>query len=342
MMRNESAITSERPRIAVVLVPGCPVFEASIPYEVFGLDRRDIAGPLWYQLSTHSMEEPTVCLQQGFSIPTSPIEEIAGAHTVIVPGCHAIGETVPRAYTDALVAAADNGARIVSLCDGAFILAQAGLLDGRTATTHWMYTDTLRSRYPRVAVDPSIIYVRAGNVWTSAGAAAGIDLCLALVREDYGAAVANEVACRMVTAPHRSGSQAQYYHRRAPGTNRGITGPLPEDILIWARGRLPHGLNVAALAARANVSHRTLTRRFHEHYKATPQQWILTEKIKLACVLLETRIDYDISIVARESGFGTAQNLRQHFKKHLECSPQQYRSSFAATAPLRGAETAAR
>ena len=218
----------------------------------------------------------------------------------------------------------ERGARIASLCSGAFTLAEAGLLDGRRATTHWMYTDAFRARFPLVELDPSVLYVGGDGIYTSAGTAAGIDLCLHLVRLDHGAEVANIVARRMVVPPHREGGQAQYVD--APVAELGREDPLAA-VVTWAMGHLDRDLSVNDLARRAFMAPRTFARRFRASTGATPLQWLLHQRVALAQRLLETT-DLPIDAVARQAGFGSTPSLRQHFGRVVGTSPHAYRSRF--------------
>ncbi len=232
------------------------------------------------------------------------------------------------ALCSALRAALRRGARIVSLCTGAFVLADAGLLDGRRATTHWLYVDRLRDRCPQVDLDPNVLYVVDGNVMTSAGTAAGIDLCLHVVALDHGVEVANRVARRIVMPPHRAGGQAQYVEQpidREPGAQ-----PLGA-VLDWARGHLSEGLSIDDLARRAAVSPRTLTRRFRAATGLPPGEWLQRERLRVAQRLLETRRD-PLTVVARKAGYDSETTMRAQFASRLGTSPRAYRQTFGRTA----------
>ncbi len=210
------------------------------------------------------------------------------------------------------------------MCTGAFVLAAAGLLDGRTATTHWMHAAELARRYPLVNVDPDVLYVDDGDILTSAGTAAGIDLCLYVVRLDYGAEAANIVARRMVVAPHRDGGQAQFVAQPVPDMAAG--DPFTET-LSWAVGNLDADLSVNALAARSAMSPRTFARRFGDIHGTTPLQWLLRQRVLLAQRLLETT-ELPVDLIATRCGMGTATNLRQHFQRIVRNTPQGYRRCF--------------
>ncbi|WP_370971109.1 GlxA family transcriptional regulator [Amycolatopsis sp. cg9] len=253
------------------------------------------------------------------------------ADTVVVPGWEPAGAPVPPAVTEALRAAHRRGARIVAICTGAFVLARAGLLDGRRATTHWRHTAQLAAAFPGVRVDPEVLYVDHGDVATSAGTGAGIDLCLHLVRSDHGAAYAAEIARNMVLPPHRRGSQLQYATRPAPAMADESLAP----VLEWATARLGTPLTVGRLAARAGVSSRTLARRFTGQLGTSPGQWLLDQRLDAARVLLE-RTSLPVEAIARRVGLASAVNLRRRFRAHLGTTPGAYRRTFGE-APGRGA-----
>ncbi|MBT2397696.1 helix-turn-helix domain-containing protein [Streptomyces sp. ISL-100] len=302
------------------------LYELSIACTVFDVPNPDLADP-WYDLRLCGTNKggPSA----GFSLTTPHgLDALAGADTVIVPSvpeaCAEDGEDVPPELVDALRAAADSGARMVSLCTGAFALAAAGLLDGRRATAHWQHTAALAKRYPKVLVDDSVLYTDDGNVLTSAGAAAGLDLCLHLVRRDLGAQVANQLARRLVVPAHRTGGQAQFIDQPVPETDDGNLGPA----LQWATAHLHEPLTVDGMARRARMSPRTFYRRLQESTGTTPLQWLLGRRLAHAQSLLETT-DLPIDRVSAESGLGTAANLRRHFTLQVGVSPSDYRRNFA-------------
>jgi AraC family transcriptional activator FtrA len=220
-----------------------------------------------------------------------------------------------------------HGARVLSICTGAFVLAEAGLLDGRRATTHWASTGELASGYPKVTVDPSVLYVDEGSVLTSAGVAAGLDLCLHVIRRDHGARLAAHLARRTVVAPHRDGGQAQFVERPIDGDRAG--GSSLEPTRQWALTQLEQPLDVAALARRACMSPRTFARRFRQETGTTPAQWVLEQRTRAAQSLLEST-DLPVEHVAARCGFGSAATLRTHFTRRLSTSPTSYRRSFRA------------
>jgi transcriptional regulator GlxA family with amidase domain len=252
------------------------------------------------------------------------LETLEWADTILVPGYRNPADTVTSPVVlDALRAAHARGARIAAISTGAFTLAAAGLLDGRRATTHWHYTHILQERYPEVDVDENVLFVDAGDVLTSAGAASGIDLCLHLIRRDHGVALANHVARRLVSAPYRSGGQAQYVPRSIPEP----LGDAFANTRAWALEHLDEGLSLAALAKQANVSPRTFSRRFSADTGLTPMQWVLRARIDRARELLE-RSDLSITQIAEATGLGSDTNLRRHFGSIVGTSPTAYRSVF--------------
>lgn len=311
--------------VAVVVFDRQAVFEMAVPCEVFGIDRSAMGGPT-YRLMLCAADPPPLRTTEGhFTIDTPyDLTALQEADTVIVPAWRDVAERPPERLLDALRAAYDRGCRIASLCSGAFVLAHAGLLDGRRATTHWMYAELLASMFPKVAVDPRVLYIDEGQVLTSAGTAAGIDLCLHMVRQDHGADAANLFARRMVVPPHRSGGQAQY-----------VEAPLPptagEDDLsatmAWAVEHLAEPLTVGDLAAHAHRSARTFARQFQALTGTSPVRWLLVQRVAAAQRLLEAT-DLPIDRLADACGLGTAANLRLHFGRVLGTSPTAYRKLF--------------
>lgn len=309
-------------RVAVAVTPGAPVFEVAVPCEVFGAARPDLIDPP-YSLRLCATE-PGATIASGFVVPEAgTMAELAEADTIIVPACADVNQAPPASLVAALRRAHLGGARIVGLCSGAFALAEAGLLDGRRATTHWMYAEALATRYPSVKVDPAVLYTADGTVFTSAGTGAAIDLCLELVRRDHGSAVVNELARRLVVPPHRAADQAQFVSIPVPIEPGTGLGPVVE----WARGHLNDRITLGDLAGHANVSPRTLLRRFEREYGLSPSKWLQSERIRRAQQLLETT-ELAIDHVADESGFGTAASMRQAFASHLHTSPYAYRETF--------------
>jgi AraC family transcriptional regulator, transcriptional activator FtrA len=300
-----------------------PIFEAAVPCEVFGIDRSDLASP-WYRFSVVGIGDGPVALSSGFTLTTSAsADTLKRAGTVIVPACANVHEAQPEALVEAVRAAHRRGARILSICSGAFVLAAAGVLDGRRAATHWLHAEELARRFPAVTVDPAVLYVEDDNVITSAGTAAGIDACLHLVRLDHGAGVAAELARRMVTPPHREGGQAQYF--------RPVPIPIGDDwlapLLDWINENLHRTLVTADLAMQAAVSNRTLERRFTSVLGMSPLQWLLQQRVRRAQHMLETS-DRSVEWVATACGFGTTASLRAHFARIVGLSPSRYRQAF--------------
>ncbi|MFE4381466.1 GlxA family transcriptional regulator [Streptomyces cyaneofuscatus] len=314
-------------------VPSWDLYELSIPCTVFGKPQPDLAEP-WYDLRLCGTGGPgqdpgtPASGTTGLSLHTRyGLADLAGADTVIVPSvpdaCVDEGRPLPPGLITALRRAYDSGARMVSLCTGAFALAEAGILDGRRATAHWLHTAQLASRYPKVQVDDSVLYVDDGDVLTSAGLTAGLDLCLHLVRRDLGAHVANQLARRMVVPAHRPGGQAQFIDQPMPATDDQGLAP----VLDWARERLDEPLTVEDLARQAAMSPRTLYRRLQAATGVTPLQWLLNQRIRRAQSLLEST-DLPVSRIGELSGLGTANNLRHHFLKQIGVSPSDYRRAF--------------
>ena len=307
--------------VAAVVSHGLSPFEFAVACEVFGIDRSADVGRPWYRFLVCAADPPPVRTNVGFTIDTRHgLEGLRRADTIVVP---ASGSGIRnQALLDALRRAHRRGARILSVCTGAFVLAEAGLLDGRPATTHWMHAEAFRRAYPLVKLDPGVLYVDDGDILTSAGTAAGIDLCLHVVRLDYGAAAANVVARRMVVPPHRDGGQAQY-----------VNEPVQEDTslfsetLDWVSSHLDEPIVVEELARRSAMSPRTFARRFREAAGTTPHQWLLRQRVLAAQQLLETT-DLSIDAIAARCGLGTATNLRQHFQRVVRTSPQAYRKTF--------------
>jgi transcriptional regulator GlxA family with amidase domain len=312
--------------VAAIVSHGVSPFELSVACEVFGLDRSELVDP-WYQLRVCAAVEPPVRMKtsHGLTLDTPyRLDDVAEAGTIVVP-MWAPNDEPSEELLDAVRAAHSRGARILSFCSGAFLLARAGLLDGRRATTHWMYAGQLSERFPGVEVEPDVLYVVDGNVMTSAGTAAAIDLCLHVVRSDHGADVANAVARRMVVPPHRDGGQAQFIQAPVP-TIAEVEDPF-RVTLDWALEHLDEPLTVEVLARRAAMSPRTFARRFVAVTGTTPLQWLLRQRVLHAQRLLETT-DQPIEWVAARCGFGTAAGMRIHFQRFVGTSPMAYRRTF--------------
>jgi transcriptional regulator GlxA family with amidase domain len=314
--------------VAAVVGQGALTFDMAIPCEVFGLDRSDIVDP-WYEFRLVCADEPPIRTSTGFTMETPfRLADLADAGTVIVPGWSDPDQAASPDLIEALRAAHRRGARVVSLCTGAFVLADAGLLRGRRATTHWMYADRLRARSPHTDVDDRVLYVEDDGVFTSAGTAAGIDMCLHLVRMDHGSAVANTVARRIVIPPFREGGQAQYVEQPV---RRG--GDSEEDsfaaLLDRARASLGSGISAHQLASTAHMSVRSLRRRFQQTVGLPPEQWLRGERMRLAQQLLEST-DEPVERVAAMAGFPSTAAMRALFISRLMVSPVRYRGTFRA------------
>jgi transcriptional regulator GlxA family with amidase domain len=317
--------------VAVLLFSGGPIFESSIPLSVFGIDRQD-AGVPRYRLLVCAGEEGPLRTTGGLEL-TAPygLEALARAGTVVVPTWRSISQAPPTEALEAIRRAHEEGARIIGLCTGAFVLAAAGLLDGRPATTHWMYAPTLAKRYPSVHVDPRELFVDDGDVLTSAGTAAGIDLCLHVVRTDHGTEAAAALARRLVVPPRRSDWQTGPRHLDRSLPEEIGADPLAE-VVAWALEHLHEQFDVEALAARAYMSRRTFDRRFRSRSGSAPLQWLITQRVLQAQRLLETS-DYSVDEVAGRCGFRSPVALRGHFRRQLGSSPASYRAAYRARRP---------
>jgi transcriptional regulator GlxA family with amidase domain len=310
-------------RVALAVTDGAPIFDIAIPCEVFGRPRPELADR-WYDFRVCAAEPGRTRTGGGFIADTGyGLDELARADTVIVPACAAPEDPPARELVEAVRAAHDAGARAVSICTGAFVLAAAGLLDGRRATLHWAYASLLAERYPLVTVDPAVLYVDDGDVLTSAGTAAGLDLCLHLVRLDLGAEIANLLARRLVIPPHRPGGQAQYVETPMAREDGESLAPL----LHWALEHLDRPLTIADLARRQHVTDRTLIRRFHAATGTSPLRWLLAQRAQRARALLEST-DEPVSRIAELCGLGTEANLRHHFTRLVGVTPTEYRRTF--------------
>jgi len=311
-------------RVVVVAYDRVALFELAIAVEVFGLPRPELEIP-WYDFAVCSIDPGPLRSTGMIHVrPHRNLSALSTADTIIVPGWRDPGEVPPRRLLDALRRAHRRGARVVSICSGVFVLAAAGLLDGKRATTHWRYVDTLRARYPSIRVEPDVLYVEEGRVFTSAGSAAGLDLCLHLVRLDHGAEIANQVARRLVVAPHRDGGQAQFIANPVPPHAQGGLARATD----WALAHLDRPLGVNDLAKAAALSTRTFNRRFRAELGSTPHRWLTHQRVLAAQRHLESS-RLSIEEVADVTGFGSAQTLRLHFRRILRTSPTAYRRRFA-------------
>jgi transcriptional regulator GlxA family with amidase domain len=310
--------------VAVVLYDGFTAFELGVVCEVFGDDRWVPPGEPWYRLSICAGTTGPVTSDAGFQLlAPHGLERLSKVDTVIVTPTYRPDE-VPDAVYKALRRAHARGSRMVSLCAGAGVLAAAGLLDGRRAATHWAESDELARRHPQVQVDPGVLYVDEGDILTGAGSAAGIDLCLHIVRQDYGSEVATRLARQLVVPPQRDGDQAQYIDKPLPVLDE---ADRFAETMTWMQERLDEPMTIEELAARSAMSPRTFARRFTESTGSTPYQWLLRRRVQFAQQLLETSA-LSVEGVAAESGFGTADNLRKHFNRIVHTSPKAYREAF--------------
>ncbi|MFC7304928.1 helix-turn-helix domain-containing protein [Streptomyces monticola] len=314
--------------VAAVLLDGVHPFELGVVCEVFGLDRGDEGLPV-YDFAVVSAEGPELGTHAGFTIrATHGLERLAEADLIAVPAARSDRDRpYPPELLAALRQAVDRGARVLSVCSGAFVLGEAGLLDGRQCAVHWRYARELAVRFPRARVEPDVLYVDEGPVITSAGTAAGIDACLHIVRTEHGSEVANAIARRMVVPPHRDGGQAQYVERPLPATPCDTVG----EVLAWLERHLDEEITVEQLAARAHMSPRTFARRFSQETGTTPYRWLLRQRVLRAQELLEST-DETVDTVASRVGFGTAAALRHHFLRVLGTTPNTYRRTFQGPA----------
>ncbi|MFF9030383.1 GlxA family transcriptional regulator [Streptomyces iakyrus] len=320
--------SSQRPhRVAVIVDEGTNPFEVGVATELFGLPRPELGlpGPL-YEV-TLCAPVPEIRMNHGFFTLTGVrgLDAVAEADTVVVPGRP--DNVVPRGpdVLDAIRRAHARGARIVSFCTGTFALAEAGLLDGRRAATHWRWADSFRRLHPKVLLEPDVLFVDEGGLLTAAGSAAALDLGLYIWRRDHGAEIANHVSRRLVFAAHRDGGQRQFVERPVPQVRDESLAPL----LAWAQERLGEPLTVAELAARARVSPATLHRRFRAQLGTTPLAWLTSERVTLACRLIE-RGEERLDVVAARSGLGSAANLRARLRQATGLSPSAYRRRFGS------------
>ncbi|WP_433444758.1 transcriptional regulator FtrA [Nonomuraea sp. CA-141351] len=310
--------------VSVLAFDGMSPFELGCVVEVFGLPRPELDIP-WYDLVVCAEHDGPLRAVGGFTVQaTHGLDVFAEARTVIVPGVPDVHAEVSPALIGALRRAHERGARIVSICSGAFALAAAGLLDGRSATTHWRYADLLQERFPQVGVDPGVLYVDNGDVLTSAGSAAGIDLLIHLVRRDHGPSVANTVARRLVVPPHREGGQAQFV--------QAAVAPVEDDDAVarateWALANLSRPITVAVLARVAGMSQRSFVRHFNRRTGTSPLRWVIAQRIAASLPLLESST-VPVEEVGAAVGFESPVTFRHHFSRSMRTSPSAYRKAF--------------
>ncbi|MFI0784178.1 GlxA family transcriptional regulator [Streptomyces lydicus] len=309
-------------RVVALVVPPQSTFELACAAEVFGLSRHGLPGR--YEFGVCTQRPGSVATLAGYDMTVGQgLDALRTADTVVIPGLQRRRQPVPPAVLDAVRQAHRRGARIVAICSGAFLLAQAGLLDSRRATTHWRMAAEFAARFPQVQVEADTLYIDLGDAATSAGTAAGIDLCLHLVRTDHGAAHAAQIARHMVMPPHREGGQLQYAAPPRPDA--------PPDslaaVLNWAVDHLAEPLTVDDLAARAHLSARTLARRFSEQLGTSPGRWLLHQRLMAARILLEDT-DLPVEAIAAKVGLSSATNLRRRFRAAVHTTPAAYRRTF--------------
>lgn len=317
--------------VAILAYDGMTGFESGLAAEIFGmadLPGRFSAGvaPTGYTVQLCS-EQPEIRMLGGAMVHTSyGIDDLAAADTVLIPSVRDVEQAPSDGLLEAIRAADDRGARLVSICSGAFALAAAGVLDGRPATTHWIYADLLARRYPAIEVDPTPLYVDSGRVLTSAGCAAGLDLCLHIVRSDHGVQVANDVARRLVVSPHRAGGQAQYIDTPVPEPT--VDGRIAAG-MAWALEHLDRPITLDELAERSALSRRSYLRQFAKATGTTPIKWLIEQRIQASLALLESS-DLGIEQIAARVGFESPVTFRHHFVRQMHTTPSEYRSCFAA------------
>ena len=318
------SVTPSRHQVIALAYDGLCTFEFGVAVEIFGLPRPEM-GDNWYQFAVAAVDEGPLCATGGIHLMTDGGPELlAQADTIVVPGWRGVDAPVPEALCAALASAHARGCRIISICSGVFVLAAAGLLNGRQATTHWRYTAALQSRFPQIQVVEDVLYVGDALLMTSAGSAAGIDLCLHLVREDFGSEAANVVARRLVVSPHRDGGQAQQVLRPVARSRESLR---LGQLFDYLHQHLAASHTVASLAQRAGMGTRTFLRRFEEATGKTPARWLLEERLLRARQHL-TESTMGIDQIAERCGFASAGTLRHHFRQHFALSPLQYRKQF--------------
>lgn len=314
--------TSSRPLVVALVYDGLCTFEFGVAVEVFGLPRPEL-GESWYRFAVASVDQGELRATGGVRIVVDGgYELLQEADTIVIPGWRDVSSPVPEALCDALREAHQRGCRIISICSGVFVLAAAGLLDDRKATTHWRYVSELQRRFPAINVVEDVLYVGHHDVLTSAGSAAGIDLCLHVVRTDFGLEIANNVARRLVLQPHRDGSQTQQQLRPVARSRESQRFGL---LLDWLHNNIAQKHTLDALASQVGMSPRTLMRRFQESTGLTPARWLMNERLNRAQQALNTS-HISIEQIAQQTGFGSANSLRYHFQKRFGISPQALRN----------------
>ncbi len=329
-MPSKPPSTGKRPLLALVAYDGLRTFEYSIAADVFAADRAYMAAN-WHRCIVVTADRGRLRGVGGVEVRAdAPFDAIHGAHTIVVPGWRDVDEVPPARMLDALRRAYKRRARIVSLCSGAFVLGHAGLLDDRRATTHWLFADAFKKSFPKAHYEPDVLYVDEGQIITSAGSAAGLDACLHLIRRDFGAAAANTVARRMVTAPHREGGQAQFVE--APVTVRAARGGRSlGGAMDWARAHLHQPIAMAELAEHAAMSMRSFLRHFNAAAGMPPHAWLQQQRMARARQLLETQPRMSTDDVATQCGYESTETFRAGFRRLVGVAPATYRARFAAS-----------
>lgn len=323
---NPAKSHDTRPLACILAYDGLCMFEFGISLEVFALPRPEF--PDWYRHKVVAAEPGPLHATGGIAIAAEhDLSALRDASIILVPGWRGIDTPVPDDLCAALQEAHRNGARIASICSGVFVLAAAGLLDGALATTHWRYTEALAERYPQIDVRPDVLFIDNGTVLTSAGSAAGIDLCLHVVRQDFGAARANAVAKRLVMAPMREGGQSQFIPAPVPPERGGQIAQLLDVV----RGQLDKPWSISDMAEHAGLSERTLLRRMSEVTGETPQKWLARQRVALAADLLETT-ELSMDDLSQTAGFASLETFRRVFRTIRGITPSQHRKSFGLAA----------
>ncbi|HGH3372159.1 TPA: transcriptional regulator FtrA [Kluyvera cryocrescens] len=327
MTENDPKMINLAPQVVVLAYDGLCTFEFGVAVEIFGLPRPEM-GDNWYRFAVAAVDEGELRATGGVRVVADGnLSLLDQADTIIVPGWRGIDSSVPDALCQALRRANQRGCRVLSICSGVFVLAAAGLLAGKRATTHWRYTEQLQQRFPAINVVEDVLYIAEETVFTSAGSAAGMDLCLHVVRLDYGLEIANQVARRLVIQPHRDGAQKQQIEQPVARSRESQRLGMLYDFLYQ---HLADSHSVRSLAERVGMSERTFLRRFQDATGKTPARWLLDERLQLAQHRLTTSRD-SMEKVAELSGFGNAKNLRLRFQQHLAINPLAYRKKFTAT-----------
>lgn len=329
-MRSKIAKANEMPEnsplVCIVAYDGLCTFEFGIAVELFSLPRPEF--PRWYRAEVIAADDGLMRATGGIQVATDGgVDRLADADLILLPGWRGAGEPVPGPLADALIAAEARGARLATICSGVFVLAQIGLLNGRRATTHWRYAEILAGRFPEVAVDPDVLFVEDGPILTSAGSAAGLDMGLHIIRQDYGAEVANQVARRLCLPARRDGGQRQFVPMPEPVARTGGIAPLLDQI----RAALDEDWPLARMAAVAGMSNRTLARRMEEATGETPKAWLRRARVARASDLLE-RSDLTLDDIGAVCGFGSPETFRRDFRRITGLAPSAYRARFRAVA----------